>query len=138
MLLRIDYIRLRDGHVGFVKVDFGVMADDYPLPDSSHPQFPSHNEPRVWVITAGDSPIGISLTRQSLAHGDYVLAGLAYSNLERDECRREGFEAFMVEVEAKGWTGRLKSIPLDIRCGFNSFRENVQGTLWTENCANIG
>lgn len=129
MLLQIDYIRLRDGHVGSVKVDFDVMADEYPLLDSSHPQFPSHNEPRVWVITAGDSPIGISLTRQILVHGDYVLAGLAYSNLERDECRREGFEAFMVEVEAKGWTGRLKSIPLDIRCGFSLYGETVQGTL---------
>lgn len=121
-----------------MNVDFGVMTEDYPLPDPSRPQFPSHNEPRVWVITAGDSPIGVSLTRQILAHGDYVLAGLAYSNLERDECRRNGFETFMAEVEAKGWTSRLKSIPLDIRYGFNSHGKNVEGTLWTENCVNIG
>lgn len=117
MLFRPDCIGLRDGHDGFVKIDFGVMADEYPIPDPSRPQFPSHAEPRVWVITAGDSPIGKSLTRQILAHGDYVLAGLAYSNLERDECRRDGFEAFMAEVESQGWTARLKPVPLDIRYG---------------------
>lgn len=81
-------------------------------------QFPSHTEPRVWLITAGDSPIGISVARQVLAHGDYVVLGLAYSVLERDERRRQGYDAFVAEVEGhrdEGWKQRMKAIPLDIR-----------------------
>jgi NAD(P)-dependent dehydrogenase (short-subunit alcohol dehydrogenase family) len=96
------------------------MSDTQPLPDYSRPQFPAHNEPRVWVITAGDSPIGISVTRQILNHGDYALVGLAHSRLDRDECRREGFEAFLAEIEShrdEGWPQRFKSSPLDIRWG---------------------
>lgn len=97
---------------------FDLMTDNHPSPDYSRPQFPAHNEPRVWVITAGDSPTGISVTRQILAHGDYAFIGLAHSNLDRDECRRDGFEAFMAEVEShsdEGWGERLKLAPLDIR-----------------------
>lgn len=90
--------------------------DNQPYPDA-RAQFPSHNEPRVWLITAGDSPIGISVARQVLAHGDYVLLGLAYSVLDRDERRRTGFDAFLAEVEQnrEGWDQRMKTIPLDIR-----------------------
>lgn len=86
--------------------------------DHSRPQFPSHNEPRVWVITAGDSPIGISVTRQILAHGDYALLGLIHSSLDRDERRREEFDTFLAEVDEhhdEGWGDRLKSVPLDFR-----------------------
>lgn len=96
------------------------MTDHHhPYPDASLTHFPSHNEPRVWVITAGDSPIGISVARQILAHGDYVLLGLAYSVLDRDQCRREGFDAFLAEVEEhrdEGWNLRMKTVPLNIRC----------------------
>ncbi|KAJ5238348.1 hypothetical protein N7468_002967 [Penicillium chermesinum] len=90
--------------------------DNQPDPRTQH--FPSHSEPRVWLITAGDSPIGISVARQVLAHGDYALLGLAYSVLERDQRRRDGFESFMAEVQARGdegWEKRMKAIPLDIR-----------------------
>jgi len=85
----------------------------------SRSQFPSHSEPRVWLITAGDSPIGISVARQVLAHGDYALLGLAHSVLERDERRRDGFDAFLAEIEKhpdEGWKERMKAVPLDIRC----------------------
>lgn len=91
--------------------------DNHPNPDA-RAQFPSHTEPRVWLITAGDSPIGISVARQVLAHGDYALLGLAHSVLERDERRRDGFNAFLAEVEAHsddGWKQRMKAVPLDIR-----------------------
>ncbi|KAJ5622939.1 hypothetical protein N7490_011544 [Penicillium lividum] len=92
--------------------------DNYPSPDFRAQHFPSHTEPRVWLITAGDSPIGISVARQVLAHGDYVLLGLAHSVLERDQRRRDGFEAFLAEVEEhrdEGWKERMKAVPLDIR-----------------------
>ncbi|KAL3448521.1 hypothetical protein BJX65DRAFT_64668 [Aspergillus insuetus] len=94
------------------------MSENNPSPDYSRPQFPSHNDPRVWVITAGDSPIGISVARQILIHGDCALVGLAYSTLERDEVRRDMFEAFLAEVEShrdEGWVDRFKAVPLDIR-----------------------
>ncbi|KAJ5475828.1 hypothetical protein N7475_001557 [Penicillium sp. IBT 31633x] len=80
-------------------------------------QFPSHNEPRVWLITAGDSPIGLSVARQVLAHGDYAFLGLAHTALERDERRRDEFDAFLAEVEQQGdgWKQRMKTVPLDIR-----------------------
>lgn len=83
-------------------------------------QFPSHNEPRVWLITAGDSPIGLSVARQVLAHGDYAFLGLAHTALERDERRRDEFDAFLAEVEQQGdgWKQRMKTVPLDIRCVF--------------------
>ncbi|KAL4927474.1 short chain dehydrogenase/reductase family protein [Aspergillus undulatus] len=94
------------------------MSENNPSPDHTRPQFPPHNDSRVWVITAGDSPVGISVARQVLAHGDSALVGLAYSNLDRDECRREMFEAFAAQVEAhrdEGWVERFKAVPLDIR-----------------------
>ena len=94
------------------------MTDTQPPHEYSSPQFPTHQEPRVWVITAGDSPIGISVTRQILAHGDYALLGLAHSYLPRDEGPRERFEAFLDEVEGhrdEGWGDRMKAVPLDFR-----------------------
>lgn len=96
------------------------MMDTHPSPDSSRSPFPAHSEPRVWVITAGDSPIGISVARQILAHGDYALLGLGRSSLKPDEPLREAFSAFLVEVDEhseEGWGQRLKTVPLDIRCG---------------------
>lgn len=98
------------------------MSENHPSPDYSRPQFPAHSEPRVWMITAGDSPIGISVTRQILSHGDCALVGLAYTHLDRDECRRDEFDAFLAEIEShrdEGWTQRFKSVPLDIRCDCN-------------------
>ncbi|PYI25362.1 short chain dehydrogenase/reductase family protein [Aspergillus indologenus CBS 114.80] len=94
------------------------MTDNHPSPDYSRPQFPAHHEPRVWVITAGDSPIGISVTRQILKHGDCALVGRAYSESDRDECRRDGFDAFLAEIEShsdEGWGQRFMAVPLDIR-----------------------
>ncbi|KAB8263983.1 hypothetical protein BDV32DRAFT_91425 [Aspergillus pseudonomiae] len=94
------------------------MSDNPPFTESPRPQFPAHNEPRVWVITAGDSPIGISVIRQILTHGDYALVGLAHSSLERDDCRRDEFESFLAEIDShshEGWRQRFKSVPFDIR-----------------------
>lgn len=95
------------------------MTDNPPSPTSPRSHFPSHPEPRVWVISSGDSPIGISLARQVLAHGDYVVAGLVPPQHERDERRREQYYAFLEEVEThreEGWNQRLKGLELDLRC----------------------
>ena len=83
-------------------------------------RFPAHSEPRVWVITAGGSPIGISVAKEVLAHGDYVIFGLSRT-VENDEivqCPRQAFDAFKEEVAAhseEGWNRRLKAVALDIR-----------------------
>jgi hypothetical protein len=63
-----------------------------PLPQShtKTPQFPSHNDPRVWFLTDGLSPIAISLSRHLLQHGDYVVSGvlpLEYAGERGDDLR---------------------------------------------------
>jgi hypothetical protein len=82
------------------------------------PQFPIHNQPRVWLLTSGDSPIGISLTRQVLAHGDYVVAGIIPAELEREDGRSEDFKDFLADIGKRpndGWKDRLRIVPLDVR-----------------------
>ncbi|KAL1970292.1 hypothetical protein VTN77DRAFT_5452 [Rasamsonia byssochlamydoides] len=93
------------------------MTDSGPSPSSPRSHFPSHSEPRVWLISSGDSPIGLSLARQLLAHGDCVVSGLVPSNLLRDENRRNQFQAFLAEVERNedDWKARFRPVMLDIR-----------------------
>ncbi|EXJ87579.1 hypothetical protein A1O3_04539 [Capronia epimyces CBS 606.96] len=84
-----------------------------PLPT---PQFPTHNAPRVWLITSGDSPIGISVSRQVLDHGDYVVSGIIHSEFESDSPRSQQYKRFLSEVAGEhGWKDRMKIVPLDIR-----------------------
>jgi len=81
-------------------------------------QFPTHNAPRVWLITAGDSPIGISIARQALTHGDHVVSGIIPAEFERDGARSEEFKNFLSEVGRKsgeGWKERLRIVALDVR-----------------------
>ncbi len=88
------------------------------IPAISAPQFPTHNAPRVWLLTSGDSPIGVSLARQILDHGDYVVSGIIPSDFERDGARTEEFQSFLAEVRKKagaGWKERLRIIALDVR-----------------------
>jgi NAD(P)-dependent dehydrogenase (short-subunit alcohol dehydrogenase family) len=90
-------------------------------------EFPSNLQPRVWLITAGDSPLGISVARKVLAHGDYAFLGLAHTALERDERRRGEFDAFLAEVKehrAEGWEERMKTVPLDIRCVYTKLERS--------------
>ena len=84
-------------------------------------QFPTHNAPRVWLLTSGDSPIGVSLARKILDHGDYVVSGIIPSDFERDGARSEDFQDFLAEVSKKaaaGWKERLRIVALDVRCAF--------------------
>ena len=104
---------------------------------SDHAHFPTHTEPRVWLITAGDSPIGISVAREILAHGDCVLFGLSHS-VENDETSglpqplRQAVGALMEEVAERsdqGWNLRFKAVSLDIRCAI----EPRTSTKWSWN-----
>lgn len=86
------------------------------------PAFPTHNAPRVWLITSGDSPIGISLARRLLDHGDYVVTGIIPSEFEKDGCRSEELKAFLAEVGERtpdGWKDRLRIVSLDVRYAFH-------------------
>lgn len=85
---------------------------------SSH--FPARNGPRVWIISAGDSPIGISLARQLLEHGDHVVAGITPLHGDSEDPPRADFEAFLAEITAGGngdiQRGTLQPVELDVRC----------------------
>ncbi|KAI4215190.1 MAG: hypothetical protein LQ351_002505 [Letrouitia transgressa] len=83
-----------------------------------NPKFPPHPDPRVWFITSAPSPIGISLSRQLLAHGDFLILGTSPGELSIPGCSRgEDFEAFWCkEIRVKeGWRKRVKVVELDGR-----------------------
>ena len=90
---------------------------------TSKPHFPPSPNPRTWLITAATSPIGISIARAALAHGDSVVAGIGYGELEIDANdsggaeRGEEFREFMTEeVVREGWGERIREVGLDGRC----------------------
>ena len=91
------------------------MANGAPAPIPP-PQFPTHNAPRVWLITSGDSPVGTSLARQALEHGDYVVSGIIQTEFESDQGRSQEFKHFLAQVgHSTAWKERLKIVALDIR-----------------------
>ncbi|KAG8625934.1 hypothetical protein KVT40_006335 [Elsinoe batatas] len=96
------------------------------------PKFPAHNAPRVWFLTSASSPIGISLSRHLLAHGDYIIAGLPPSDLSTPSSPFRLFLAEIASTPSKAtWKPRLLPLPLDVRnmsscqsaiaCGISSF-----------------
>ena len=92
------------------------------IPPTPPLQFPTHNAPRVWLVTSGDSPIGVSVARKVLDHGDHVVSGIILSDFERDGARSEEFQDFLCEVSQKGWKDRLKILELDVRCASPALR----------------
>jgi NAD(P)-dependent dehydrogenase (short-subunit alcohol dehydrogenase family) len=92
-------------------------ADDVKLP--REPKWPTHNAPRVWFLTCANSPVGISLCRHLLAHGDYVTAGVLPVEFEKNEDRSADFKEFLEEVgtqqDKENWRARLRVVALDVR-----------------------
>ncbi|KJX96374.1 short chain dehydrogenase/reductase family protein [Zymoseptoria brevis] len=78
------------------------MSSDHKVPRL--PKFPPHNAPRVWFITCANSPVGISLCRHLLAHGDYVTAGVQPVEFEREEERSRDFKDFLESLSTPGPT----------------------------------
>lgn len=81
-------------------------------------QFPSQG--RVWLITAAISPIGVSLIRRVLAHGDSVIAGI-HSKGEMcggDDGDGDGEvqRTFWEDVVQEGWNDRIRIVSFDGRC----------------------
>lgn len=89
-----------------------------PKPPRS-PKWPTHNAPRVWFLTCANSPVGISLCRHLLAHGDYVTAGVLPVEFEKHQDRSADFKDFLEEVgthqDKETWRARLRVIALDVR-----------------------
>lgn len=108
------------------------------------PKFPTHNAPRVWFVTCANSPIGISLCRHLLRHGDYVTAGVQPVEFEKEVEMSEDFKDFLEELaspdsnsedgtngdnfsdknkdktekqerEKELWRSRLRVVALDVR-----------------------
>jgi hypothetical protein len=94
------------------------------IPPTPALQFPTHNAPRVWLLTSGDSPIGVSLARKVLDHGDYVVSGIIPADFEREE-----FQDFLCEVSKKaaaGWKDGLRIVALDVRCASPIFASRLE------------
>ena len=86
-----------------------------PKPPRS-PKFPTHNAPRVWFLTSANSPVGISLTRHLLEHGDYVAAGVQPVEFEKHDGRSSDFRDFLEEIGQEAtWRTRLRVLALDVR-----------------------
>ncbi|KAL8656204.1 MAG: hypothetical protein Q9226_002746 [Calogaya cf. arnoldii] len=78
-------------------------------------KFPSHSDPRVWLLSSGASPIGIALSRQLLAHGDLIAFGAQPGDTsDTPTGRAADFTAFWTgEVLVKeGWKDRARVVGL--------------------------
>lgn len=85
---------------------------EFPLP-----QFPNHEHPRVWFLTAADSPIGIALIRHLLEHGDSVVAAASSNHFEQHEKGCSGlFDELLNEInETEDWYESFLVLPLNSR-----------------------
>ncbi|KAL9611265.1 MAG: hypothetical protein Q9167_004091 [Letrouitia subvulpina] len=104
------------GNDAAIKISLIMPRDP---PNFPPPKFPPHSEPRVWLITSAPSPIGISLSRQLLAHGDFLILGTSPGELSHPDCSRgEEFESFWYkEVRMKeGWRKRVKVVEHVSQC----------------------
>ncbi|KAK5118635.1 hypothetical protein LTR85_008100 [Meristemomyces frigidus] len=95
------------------------MSNNHEAKLPREPKFPTHNAPRVWFITCANSPVGISLCRHLLAHGDYITAGVLPVEFEKHEDRSADFKEFLEEVgtsqDKENWRARLRVVALDVR-----------------------
>ena len=82
-------------------------------------KFPSHIDPRIWLLSSGASPIAIALSRQLLAHGDFVAFGVQASDTSDTSAGRAAdFTLFWTQevLVNEGWKDRAKLVRLDGRC----------------------
>ena len=89
----------------------GDETDDsgFPLP-----QFPNHEKPRVWFLTAAESPIANALVRHLLDHGDIVVAAASSAAFGKVEPYPPDFAQLLQEVEEnQDWKKAFKVVSLD-------------------------
>jgi NAD(P)-dependent dehydrogenase (short-subunit alcohol dehydrogenase family) len=82
------------------------------------PPFPSANTPRTWLITSAASPIGLTLSRALLAHGDKLILGVktADRDIREGTARAQDLAQFIEEARTHGWSEKFKIVELDARC----------------------
>ena len=82
------------------------------------PPFPSANTPRTWFITSAASPIGLTLSRALLAHGDKLLLGVLPAELDpqSESPIAVDLAQFVEEANEQGWAEKFKIVGLDARC----------------------
>lgn len=80
--------------------------------------FPISRPPRVWLVTSGDTPVGTSLTRKLLDHGDFVVTGVDQASFETESYRSRGFKDMLAETTQtparKDWQARLRVVALEL------------------------
>ncbi|KAI9822249.1 MAG: hypothetical protein M1832_003072 [Thelocarpon impressellum] len=84
--------------------------------DPAKARFPPHDEPRVWLLTSGSSPLAVALATQLVRHGDCVALGLPSEESGRDDDRNAALEA-LLEGGPEEQRSRLMVVDLDIRFG---------------------
>lgn len=77
------------------------------------PGFPTHNSPRVWLITQALSPLAVRLIKLLLGHGDSVVACVPPLDAN-DAAVSADFRQLAVECNAReGWKDRIRVIRCD-------------------------
>lgn len=101
------------------------------------PTFPPSSNPRVWLLTSGPCPVGITVARAVLEHGDSVVLGLpkpidgidvpgsaggggissngAIEAIEGEEDRNRAFMTFWNWTKESGTQDRCRVVGLDGR-----------------------
>lgn len=100
-LVDVDVMNYADAS----KAYFSSMAGGGRGPHSTL-QFPTYNVPRIWLLTSGNSPVGISLARQVMNHGEYVVSGIIPSEFEKGDARSEEFTNILKSVGGVEMAGR--------------------------------
>ncbi|KAL9053907.1 MAG: hypothetical protein Q9162_004480 [Coniocarpon cinnabarinum] len=79
------------------------------------PQFPPHGDkPRVWFLTAADSPIGIALVRHLLEHGDNVVAAISSTQFAKADTYFPDFAQLINEIHSNDdWNKAFHEVPLN-------------------------
>lgn len=93
------------------------MSQDDSPPAQPVPRIPFLNDqPRVWFLTSGNSPIGASVARNLLEHGDSVVAGVLPAEYNTSESHKEDFEELLKEMSSnQEYKSRFKVVSFDIR-----------------------
>ncbi|KAI9762834.1 MAG: hypothetical protein M4579_000187 [Chaenotheca gracillima] len=77
-------------------------------------RFPLHNEPRVWLLTTGTSPLSLELTRQLHSHGDFIAIAVGAEEYENSGGRIEDLKSLLAELGDDART-RIKILNVDLR-----------------------
>ena len=79
-------------------------------------RFPNHNGPRVWFITSSDSWLRVSVAREALAHGDFVVCGEDTRMVSTDgNGRHPELVSLVDQAESEGFLERLSVVRFDAK-----------------------